>query len=141
MKLPFLLWTLRIKMVLTLSLWALPLLLLPASVATTLGLPLAEPPLFSRLLGCAYTALLVGYWKGHSALQASKGLKGTWVIDMGLVSNGLATIILLLHGFSDAFSTHPLQLQGYLIASGMATGGVTVALWWFGKRHINSEQP
>jgi len=46
--------TLAVKIVLTATLWAVPLLLLPEGLMHRLGLPATVPTMFYRLLGAAY---------------------------------------------------------------------------------------
>jgi hypothetical protein len=51
-------WVFTAKIVVTILFWAGPLLLLPAGLLATAGLPREAVPL-ARLLGCAYVALCV----------------------------------------------------------------------------------
>ena len=53
-----------IKILLTVFIWCIPLLFYPATWLHWLGFPVPEPQIFLRLLGMAYTALVVGYCFG-----------------------------------------------------------------------------
>lgn len=90
------------KIVLTLAVWALPALLLPPAWFAHLGIP--EPPLaqlvFVRLLGAAYVALVVGY-----ALAWRTPARHPGAVLVGIVSNGLAAIVIVRVGASGGFST------------------------------------
>jgi hypothetical protein len=85
-----------IKIVATLILWAAPLLLLPAARIRRIGIPMPEPMLFIRLLGAAYTALLVGYLLGSFNLSRNQDI--TEIVWIGIVSNGLAWVMLTYFG-------------------------------------------
>jgi hypothetical protein len=83
---------LLIKILVTLFFWSFPLLLLPISYLERIGIPSTTSSVFIRLLGAAYTALLVGYILAVGDLRRNRNVSNTvWV---GIVSNGLACIIL-----------------------------------------------
>jgi hypothetical protein len=69
--------TLLTKIVVTLVLWAVPLLFAPQAAARLLGMPEPQPVVLIRLLGAAFMALVVGYAR---ALLAN--MRGEDVIDM-----------------------------------------------------------
>ena len=128
--------TLRIKIIVTLFLWALPLLLVTEGLAQTLGLEVSTPLFFTRLLGAAYLALVVAYYSGLK--QVLNGDSASWVVVMGLVSNGIATIILMVHCIEPAFSSYPLNMKIFLIASASATALITLGLALSGKSMQNT---
>lgn len=80
------------KIVITLLLWCLPLLFAPKTIFDWVGIPFCEPGIFNRLLGSAYAALVVAYW--HGFVDARNGKPAIATVQMGIVSNGVAAIIL-----------------------------------------------
>lgn len=115
-----------IKIVATALLWAGPLLLFPMAWLRRLGFPDAQPRVFMRLLGAAFTALLVDYVRGLRTLNA-----GTYPADtvlVGAVSNGLACAILLLHGVRGAYTGWGRAARWAMWFSAAVTGFVTVGL-------------
>ncbi|MEM9731487.1 MAG: hypothetical protein AAF997_23130 [Myxococcota bacterium] len=87
-------WVLRFKVGFTLAVWAIPMLLLPASMLEAVVGFVPEPMLWVRLLGWAYLALCVGYLDGLRIAQ--RGMFPRGVVLMGIVSNGGAAVLLLL---------------------------------------------
>jgi hypothetical protein len=114
-----------IKIALTVV-WAVPLLLAPAGVFRALGFPPPEPRVFTRLLGAAFLALLVGYLQGVQALARSEHPAGTVVV--GMVSNGLACALLAGHGLAGAYRQWGRGARWFMWGSALATGFVTVGL-------------
>ncbi|MEM7437678.1 MAG: hypothetical protein AAF436_21170, partial [Myxococcota bacterium] len=89
-----LIWALRFKVGFTLVAWAVPLLVLPASVLEGFVGFVPDPILWVRLLGWAYLALCVGYLGGLRSAQRGTFPRG--VVAMGIVSNGGAAILLTM---------------------------------------------
>ncbi len=118
------------KIVLTVSAWCVPLLLFPAPLLERLGFPVPEPTLFLRLLGVAYTALVVGYGFGLHASR--RGEYPTGVVWVGIVSNGGACVLLcgaaLLGAWADWGAFARLVMWGSLVG----TGGITAGLVAYG---------
>jgi hypothetical protein len=116
---------LAIKIVVTLAVWALPALLLPPPWFATLGIP--EPPLeqlvFLRLLGAAYLALVVGYALAWRAPARHPG-----AVVVGIVSNGLAALVILSVGASGGFDTWTMLGNLYIWTSALLAAGLAVAL-------------
>jgi hypothetical protein len=116
---------LAIKIVVTLAVWALPALLLPPSWFATLGIP--EPPLeqlvFLRLLGAAYLALVVGYALAWRAPARHPG-----AVVVGIVSNGLAALVILSVGASGGLDTWTMLGNLYIWTSAVLAAGLAVAL-------------
>lgn len=84
--------TLWAKIIITLILWALPFLISPKRLLLKLGMPQEAPMVFMRLLGAAYLALDIGYIQGLIQHQDGKNIAS--VVCVGIVSNGLASVIL-----------------------------------------------
>ncbi|HVF74575.1 MAG TPA: hypothetical protein VM938_05960, partial [Acidimicrobiales bacterium] len=59
-----------LKMAVTLVAWACPLLVCPPPLFEAVGLPVPSLPVFARLLGAAYLALLVVYALGWADARA-----------------------------------------------------------------------
>jgi hypothetical protein len=116
---------LAIKIVVTLAVWALPALLLPPPWFPLLGIP--EPPLeqliFVRLLGAAYVALVSGYALAWRAPARHPG-----AILVGVVSNGLAAIVIVGVGANGGFATWPTLGALYIWGSALLAAALTVAL-------------
>jgi hypothetical protein len=115
-----------IKIALTVV-WAVPLLLGPDCVFRALGFPPPEPRVFTRLLGAAFVALLVGYLQGVQALARGEHPAGTVVV--GMVSNGLACALLTGHGLAGAYSRWGGGARWFMRGSAFATGFVTLGLF------------
>ena len=96
------------------------------------GLPAPVPMVFARLLRAAYAALLVAY--GHGFIEARRGVRPLAVVWVGLVSNGLASLCLTLHGFAGSWSSWPIRGQAFMWLSLVATSGITVSLAVVGLR-------
>ncbi len=117
-----------IKIVITALLWSGPLLLFPASWLTAVGVPAPETFLvFYRLLGAAYAALLAAYLFGLFSIMGG-GKPGATVV-MGVVSNGLAAVILAFFGFHGAWSAWGFWAWLYMWGSLALTAALTLALF------------
>lgn len=90
------------KIVITVAFWCLPLLFFPASWFRALGAVGPEPIVFARLLGAAYLGLLVGYYGGLQSIK--KGEVPLPAMHMGIVSNGIAAVLLAYFGATGAWS-------------------------------------
>ncbi|HEX6037309.1 hypothetical protein [Longimicrobium sp.] len=125
MTLAFVLW---VKIVATALLWAGPLLLFPARWLHRLGYPKTQPAVFTRLLGAAFTALLVGYVLGLRMLQDVPSTYPRNTVIVGAVSNGLACAILLIYGLKGAYAEWGRPARFAMWLSAGITGFVTVGL-------------
>jgi hypothetical protein len=133
---------LAVKIVATLAVWALPALLLPAPWFPTFGIP--EPPLeqlvFLRLLGAAYVALVVGY-----ALAWRSPARHPGAILVGIVSNGLAALVIVSVGANGGFASWPMLGAVYIWGSAMLTAALAVALAQTGqpllRRLVERQRP
>ncbi len=116
---------LAVKIVVTLAVWALPALLLPPPWFTFFGIP--EPPLeqlvFVRLLGAAYVALATGYALAWRAPARHPG-----AVVMGIVSNGLAALVIVSVGASGGYATWTTLGAFYIWGSALLTAGLAAAL-------------
>jgi hypothetical protein len=116
------------KIVVTAILWSLPLLIAPRKSARLLGIPDPSPIIFVYLLGAAYTALLVGYVFGLISLTRGQDILN--VIWVGIVSNGLAFILLLL--FHSEWKQWPFRARLYMWGSTALSFVITAGLVLFG---------
>ncbi len=121
---------LAVKIVVTLAVWALPALLLPPPWFAAVGVP--EPPLehlvFVRLWGAACFALVVGY-----ALAWRAPARHASAILVGIVSNGLASLVIVSVGASGGFTTWSTLGAVYVWTSALLTAGIAVALTMTGQ--------
>ncbi len=117
---------LRFKIAFTLVAWIIPSLFFPTSVMAWLGFPVPEPVIWLRLLGMAFTALVVCYWFGFR--EARRGQHPVPVVWTGIVSNGGASLILLFFGLSGAWAAWGWCAQGYMWGSLAGTSVVTAGL-------------
>ena len=117
---------LEVKVAVTLLLWAGPLLLAPPALFTSLGLTPPDPPYVAHLLGAAYLALCVGYVGGW--IEARRGRYPRGAVQMGVVSNGLACLLLIGHGVAGSWAGWAGPAQVYLWGSALLAGAITVGL-------------
>ena len=116
----------------TVSVWCIPLVLMPASWLEMIGFPRQDSCMFIRMLGWAYLALCVGYWFGLKAsLQGQRPMGPIWV---GIVSNGGAFLYLLYYGLLGTWTTWGIALQVIGWGSALATFLITAGLLLFGVR-------
>ena len=128
------------KIIVTVVMWAGPALLLPPPWFPVFGIP--EPPLshlvFVRLLGAAYVALIVGYWLAWRTPSRHPG-----AILVGIVSNGLAALVILSVGASGGYETWSLLGKLYIWLSALAAASIAIALAMTGRsllRKLASER-
>lgn len=115
------------KILLTFALWSLPLLLFPAAWLVAIGFPNPGDSIsFVRLLGAAYLSLGVGYVLGYRDLGQKKDIGN--VVTVGIVSNGLACIILLMFGILGRWHDWGILARAFMWGSAIATGIITVSL-------------
>ena len=118
------------KIALTVVAWCVPLLLLPASRLRWLGFPVPEPQGFLRLLGMAYTALVVGYAFGlRDSLRGIYPMAAVW---MGIASNGGAFLVLTIAAVLGVWASWGTFAQLVMWGSIVGTGGITLGLVAFG---------
>ncbi|MGH8049870.1 MAG: hypothetical protein ACREPB_04340, partial [Arenimonas sp.] len=112
------------------TVWCIPLLFFPAAILQWLGFPVPEPLLFLRLLGMAYSALVVGYCFGlRDALRNHYPRAVVWV---GVISNGGACILLAIAAATSVWTDWGCIAQWIMWGSLAGTGAITLALIWFG---------
>ena len=114
------------KIAITLVLWCLPLLFAPKTFFEWVGIPFSDPGIFYRLLGSAYAALIVAYWYG--LIEARSGTTPISTVHMGIVSNGIAAIILGASGFRGDWSTWSFLAKAYMWFSFIAVVLITLGL-------------
>ncbi len=117
--------TLVLKILLTIC-WSGALLLLSGTQFEKLGMPAPAPILFTRLLGAAFLALLLGYVLGLRELSLGKLPFNTMLV--GILSNGLAFALLVYFGLAGAWSEWGAVARYCLWGSALLTGLITVLL-------------
>ena len=129
------------KIVITVLLWAAPALLMPPQWFPLFGIP--EPPLshlvFVRLLGAAYVALVTGYALAWRAPARHPG-----AILVGVVSNGLAAVVILSVGASGGYATWSVLGVVYIWISAALAAALATALALTGRpllRKIATDRP
>lgn len=124
-------WVFTAKIVVTVLFWAGPLLILPAGLLATAGLPREAVPL-ARLLGCAYVALCVGYAFGLRELWA--GRRAASAVAVGIVSNAGGGAYLTYFGGTGAWTAwHPWASVAAWASAAVALA-IALGLYWFGLR-------
>ena len=118
--------TYRLKIAATVLAWCLPLLFVGRSQLQALGLDPDPSMMPLRMLGWAYVALCVGYTAGLRAALA--GRVETGPIDVGIVSNGGAALMLAGHGALGLWDTWHPMLGFHLWGSALVAGGIAAAL-------------
>lgn len=116
---------LAIEIVATLTLWALPALLLPPSWFPTFGIPEStiEHLLFVRLWGASLMALAVGY-----TLAWRTPARHPVAILVGIVSNGLAPLVIVSAGAGGGLATWTTVGSLYVWGSAVLMASLAVAL-------------
>lgn len=117
---------LKIKLGVTLVLWAIPCLLLPAGAFRYFGLSLEGSVValvFVRLLGAMFVALCVGYGLALVDPSNNAGMR-----IVGVVSNGLGSVVLWLLIFQGRLVDLPLRGKAYLVVSAVLTALLALAL-------------
>ena len=123
---------LKVKICCTIVLWSVPLLVTPSRWLFRFGIPASTPVMIVRLLGAAYAALLVGYvlglrdWNRHHTMTDAVRT----VVWTGVVSNGLASLTLLLAGIRGTWSDWGSWARGGLWLSAVLTSLITTGLLW-----------
>ena len=118
------------KIALTLLFWCVPLLLFPPAHIEWVGFPPQDSYLFLRLLGWSYLALCVGYAFGLRA--ARDGERAMGPIWTGIVSNGGASVLLIVFGIGGAWSSWGAPAQALMWGSALATGLIALGLVVYG---------
>ena len=119
------------KIFFTAALWALPLLVLRADqLRDVLGFPMPQPPILVKLLGAAFTALLIGYGLGWSDARA--GIYPATTVWVGIASNGLACLILGIGALRHDWKEWGWPARGVMWTSLILTGLITLGLVWYG---------
>jgi hypothetical protein len=119
-------WVLRIKILVTLILWTLPCLAFPASWFVWAGMPEPEPMLLLQLYGAASFALVVGYASGLRRLRRGDDIRN--IVWVGITSNGLASLILILSSIAGVWEEWDTLARIYMWSSALLTASITVGL-------------
>ncbi len=127
------------KIAITGLFWCVPLLAFPSAWFVALGIPSPEPLIFVRLLGAAYLALLVGYYMGVRGM--GQGESPAQVIHMGIASNGLACLLLVVFGTTSAWSSWDTGAQIFMWLSTAGACAMTFSLLRFRRALCQSGGP
>ena len=128
---------LLIKIFITTILWAAPLLFGTPALFALLGIPFPEPVIFLRLLGMAYFTLIFVYYNGYKLLKLRKNKAASEIaISAGIVSNGLAFIVLFIAGTSGKWNGWGILGQIYMWLSTVLTFFFAVGLQIAFKKNI-----
>jgi len=118
------------KIIITTLFWAAPLLFAPPDLFIIFGIPEPQPIIFIRLLGAAYFSLIFVYVYGYRLLKARRNpLSAELSISTGIVSNGLAFIVLFYLGISGSWKNWSLIGQVYMWGSALLTFLLAVSLY------------
>jgi hypothetical protein len=124
------------KILLTFIFWSLPQIVFPPSWLIAIGFP--DPGamiVFMRLLGSAYFALDVGYVLGYRTLGEGKDIGN--VVAVGIISNSLACIVLLIFGIQGRWNDWGTLAQVFMWGSTVVTGLIVLGLTITGRRSVN----
>jgi hypothetical protein len=117
---------LGIKIVVTLLLWVFPLLCAPELLVRARIPAGAGMTMFLRLLGAAFLALVLGYCLAYRDVGRHRDITNTvWV---GMLSNGLACLILVSYGATGHWRTWGPPARIIMWGSAVATGVITLGL-------------
>ena len=121
---------LQFKIFLTFIFWSLPLLVFRPAWLISIGFPdPGESIIFIRLLGAAYFSLGIGYVLGYLDLGRGEDINDTVIV--GIVSNFLACIILLIYGILGIWANWGKYAKIFMWGSVIATGIITFGLLFF----------
>jgi hypothetical protein len=128
---------LLVKIIVTTVLWAAPLLFGTPELFRFFGIPFPEPAIFLRLLGMAYFSLVFIYYNGYKLLKIRRNVAASEIaISTGIVSNGLAFIVLFFAGLSGEWKTWGLIGQIYMWLSTILTFLFAIGLQITFKKNI-----
>ncbi|MDM8556680.1 hypothetical protein QUF75_18295 [Desulfococcaceae bacterium HSG7] len=125
------------KITITAIFLCIPLLFFPSNLFESLGIPAPHPLIFTRLLGVAYLALIVGYYGGIKALDNNRN--PLFAIDMGLVSNGAASLVFLYFGIMGGWSGWSIGAQVYMWLLLVGAFVITLNLFRARKKYAQSD--
>lgn len=117
---------LKVKIFCTIFFWAAPLLFYSALISEPLGFPAPRPRVWVHLLGASFTALLVGYLLGLREHRRGRDASGT--VMVGIISNGLASVILWVFGLGGAWAEWGRGAQIFMWGSAVMTLLITLGL-------------
>ncbi|KAL9647009.1 hypothetical protein ABK040_013863 [Willaertia magna] len=119
---------LSFKILVTTAAWVIPLVFFPEKLLAKLQFEL-KPLMYGRLLGVAYSSLLVGYGHGLYSVLAENTYP-RHIVWMGLVSNGGAFTVLLSEILNKMSSGKKPKVVE--VASTIAVGLISLGLLIFG---------
>jgi hypothetical protein len=114
-----------VTIVVSLAVWILPALLLPGALFPTFGIPepAIEQLVFVRLWGAALGGLLAGYALAWRAPTRHPG-----IVLIGIVANGLTSLVIVRTGASGAFASWTTLGSMYIWGSALLAACIAVAL-------------
>lgn len=116
-------WTLIVA---TLVCCCIPTLFIPQALMRKLGIPLAEPVLFARLLGAASLALCLHYFLG--VLRVQSGRDPSDIVVIGLIHCGMSAAIIWRYALHGHYRSWPLVTRVYVYTSGCIFTALALAL-------------
>ncbi len=126
-----------IKIIVTTILWAIPLLFGTPELFAFIGIPFPEPSIFLRLLGMAYFTLIFVYYNGYKLLKQRRTAAASEIaISAGIVSNGLAFIVLFFAGTSGTWNNWGTLGEIYMWVSTVLTFLFSIGLQITFKKNI-----
>ena len=122
------------KICCTVGLWCGPMLRVPARCWIRFGVPVHQTIVFVRLLGAAYTALVLGYGLALHDLYQHEEITEVVrnVIWVGIASNGLACLIIVSAGSTGGLAGWGRWARRAMWLSAVLTGAITIGLVWTG---------
>jgi hypothetical protein len=103
---------LLLKVVLCLVVWGLPALWASPTLLAWLGLAVPQDPLFLRSFGALAVAIGVAYWYAYR-----DPLRNAAILRVGVVDNGLATLVVVVTALTSGLSSWFVALTGLLTAA------------------------
>ena len=100
---------LLIKVIVTYLVWGLPSLLGPATFLNLFNISMPADPIFLRMFGAVVVAFGVAYWYAYR-----DPIRNVAIIKVGVVDNGLVTIVILVLSFTSGISSWFFWLSAVL---------------------------
>lgn len=102
---------LLVKVIVTFLVWGLPALIGPSAFLELFDIEMPEDPIFLRLFGAVVIAFGVAYWYAYR-----DPLRNTAIVRVGVVDNGLVTLVIIVLGLSTGVSSWFIWVSAVLAA-------------------------